>query len=266
MFITVFLCNPKERRCVMSTSYKNFSYVYDTFMDNIPYKDWAKYLTTLYAKHSITTGALVELGCGTGTMCKLLSQKGFSVHGIDLSSDMLTIAKEKTKNIKNITFSCQNMCDFELDQQYDGFYSVCDSINYLLYEEELLSTFSNVKNYLKTKGIFIFDLKTPYFYENILGDQTFCDHRENCSYIWENSYFEEDGINQYDLTIFARNNDQELFERFTETHHQKAYSLEIIVDLLKTAGLEYVIAYDAFTTNAPHTSSERIYIIARNGE
>lgn len=81
-------------------------------------------------------------------------------------------------------------------------------------------------------------------------------------------FFEEEQINQYDLTIFARQEDSALFERFTETHHQKAYSITEVIDLLSQAGLEYVTTYDAFTNNPPSPESERVYIIAkqRNGE
>lgn len=250
----------------MSTSYRNFAYVYDTFMDNIPYKEWSNYLIHLFSKYHITAGTLVELGCGTGTMALLMNKSGFHMIGIDNSTDMLTIAADKAYGNENITLLLQDMRQLRLDMKADGFYCVCDSLNYLLSSDDVLMTFQKVKKHLVPNGIFIFDLKTLYFYQEILGDQTFCDHQKNCSYTWENTFFEEDFINQYDLTIFTRSNDSPLFERFCETHHQKAYFLSEIVDLLKQAGLEYVTAYDAFTENAPHKESERIYIIARNGD
>ena len=250
----------------MPDHYQNFAYVYDQFMDNIPYTDWSQYLIQLFRTYNIADGSLVELGCGTGTMSLLMAQSGFQIIGIDNATDMLTIAADKTFHQSNITLLCQDMACLELNRLYDGFYSVCDSINYLLSEEDVRSTFQGVKQYLKKKGVFIFDLKTPYFYQTILGDQVFCDNREDCSYIWENSYFEEDAVNQYDLTIFIRQPDCSLFQRFTETHYQKAYSLAEIIDLLAASGLEYVTAYDAFTNNPPSKTSERIYIIARNGE
>lgn len=251
----------------MSTCYQSFAYVYDTFMDNIPYKEWSQYILTLFHGSSIFGGTLVELGCGTGTLCELMSAAGYSVIGIDNSTDMLTIAADKLAASKNITLLYQDMTNLDLgDTCYDGFYCVCDSLNYLLTTEDILSAFSSVRRYLKKQGIFIFDLKTPYFFKNILGDHVFCDHQENCSYVWENSYFEEDCINQYDLTIFAKEDNEDLFRRFSETHHQKAYELSEIIDLLTQSGLEYVTAYDAFTTNVPSAKSERIYIIARNGE
>lgn len=233
-------------------------------MDNIPYEEWSQYLTKLFHQYSITDGTLVELGCGTATLSLLMNQHGYSIIGIDNSTDMLTLAAEKVTSSSDITLLHQDMRDLELGTVYDGFYCICDSLNYLLSPEDVLSTFQGIKVHLKQNGIFIFDLKTPYFYQYILGDQTFCDHQEDCSYTWENSYFEEDGINQYDLTIFAKQPDSELFERFYETHHQKAYHLTEMIDLLSTSGLEYVTAYDAFTLEPPNPASERIYIIARN--
>lgn len=249
----------------MPTAYQNFAYVYDKFMNNIPYEDWCNYLLTLLKEYGITKGNIVELGCGTGTLCKLISQYNYNVTGIDNSKDMLSIASKKTKKDKNITLSLQNMCQLILDDTltYDAFYSLCDCMNYLLYDEELLSTFQCVKHYLKHNGVFIFDLKTQYYYKEILGDQVFCDHQPDCSYTWENSFYEEDHINQYDLTLFVKEKNN-LYRRFEETHHQKAHELSKIIDLLKEAGLEYVTAYDAFTDNAPGPTSERIYVIAKN--
>ncbi len=250
----------------MSTSYKNFAYVYDTFMDNIPYEEWCNYITHLFQKYNIPSGNLVELGCGTATLALQLAMCGYSITGIDNSDDMLNIAADKIAGTSNISLQLQDMRDLLLDTTYDGFYCVCDSLNYLLSPEDILDTFRCIKKYLKKDGIFLFDMKTIHFYQNCLGDQTFCDHQEECSYVWENSFFEEDCINQYDLTFFVRQDDSNLYEKFNEVHHQRGYDLEEIIDLLSLAGLEYVTAYDAFTDEPPRDDSERIYIIARNGE
>lgn len=250
----------------MSTSYNHFSYVYDKFMDNIPYKEWCTYLTGLFHRHHIFNGRLVELGCGTATLSLLMEQQGFHITGIDNSPDMLTMASEKLHYDSHITLLLQNMCDLELNETYDGFFCVCDSLNYLLSPEDILCTFQGVKTYLKPNGVFIFDLKTIHFYKDVLGDQTFCEHQSDCSYTWENNFFEEDNVNQYDLTIFVRKDNSNLYAKYNEVHHQRGYHLEEIIDLLSLAGLEYVTAYDAFTDHPPTVDSERIYIIARNGE
>lgn len=251
----------------MSTIYGSFAYVYDKFMDDIPYVEWSSYLIKQFQEYSVNSGTLLELGCGTGTLCKLMADAGYSVIGIDNSEDMLAIAADKLLSTKHTTLLCQDMEELNLGNILcDGCYCVCDSLNYLLSPEQIRSAFTRVHKYLKRDGIFIFDLKTEYFYKTVLGDQIFCEHREDCSYTWENSYFEEDRINQYELTIFSKDETTGLFQRFSEIHHQKAYSLQEIIDLLHQSGLEYVTAYDAFTTHAPLPESERIYIIARNGE
>lgn len=251
----------------MSTSYKSFAQVYDQFMDNIPYNEWCRYILSLLKEYSIDNGTIVELGCGTGTICQQLSNTYFMI-GIDNSKEMLSIAREKLKNSKNICLLEQNMCNLYLpnDTTYDAFISVCDSINYLLYDEELIETFENIKQYLRPNGIFLFDLKTIYFYSQILGDQVFCDHQDDCSYTWENNYFEEYQINQYELTIFIRDKESNLYQKFCETHHQRGYELTKVIDFLTMAGLEYVASYEAFTHKEVSPTSERIYIIARNGD
>ena len=57
----------------MSISYQGFAYVYDKFMDNIPYAEWSRYIVYLFKQYSITTGDLVELGCGTGNLTLLMA-------------------------------------------------------------------------------------------------------------------------------------------------------------------------------------------------
>ncbi len=250
----------------MSTSYNNFAYVYDQFMDNIPYDEWCEYIVQLFHQYQIPGGDLVELGCGTATLSLLMEKHGYHITGVDNSADMLAIASEKLSMNSTMQLLLQDMSDLFLNNFYDGFYCVCDSLNYLLDEEDMRNTFLGVKSYLKKNGVFIFDLKTLHFYQNVLGDQVFCDHQENCSYTWENNFFEEDNVNQYDLTLFVKQEDSELYEKFNEVHHQRGYHLEEIIDLLSQAGLEYVTAYDAFTSNPPREDSERIYIIAKNGE
>lgn len=250
----------------MSTTYEGFAHLYDNFMNNIPYADWSRYLLQLLKQYRISSGSLVELGCGTGTLTQYIANAGYHVTGIDNSVEMLTLAADKTGDNPRICLLQQDMQCLNLGTHlYDGFYCLCDSLNYILNEDEMIATFSGVQQHLKNHGIFIFDLKTIHFYKTVLGDQVFCDHQEQGSYVWENSYFEEDNINQYDVTFFSRL-ENGLYEKSNEVHHQRGYTLPEIIDFLQSAGLEYVAAYDAFTTKPPETDSERIYIIARNGD
>lgn len=80
--------------------------------------------------------------------------------------------------------------------------------------------------------------------------------------IWENSWYEEERVNEYDLTIFEKE-ESGLFRKYTETHFQRAYEIKTVKRLIQEAGMEFVAVYDAFTKEAPKADSERIYFIAR---
>ena len=245
-------------------AYTSFAAVYDTFMDNIPYEEWEKYLKSLLYEYGGREGLVLELGCGTGNMTEILAQSGYDMIGVDNAEEMLEIAIEKRmKSGLDILYLQQDMREFELYGTVKAIVSVCDSVNYILEEEELEEVFRLVNNYLDPGGVFIFDFNTVYKYREILGDQTIAENREECSFIWDNYYYEEERINEYELSLFIREGDSELYRKYQETHFQKAYDLETMKRLITQSGLEYITAYDAFTKEAPTRVSERIYVIAR---
>lgn len=258
-------------------AYTSFAAVYDQFMDNVPYTEWAGYLYGLLRGYGIKDGLLLELGCGTGTMTERLAQYGYDMIGVDCSEEMLEIAMEKRgRSGQDILYLLQDMREFELYGTVRAVVSVCDSMNYILEEKELEQVFRLVNNYLDPGGIFIFDFNTEYKYREILGNRTIAEDREDCSFIWDNYYYEEERINEYELTLFIRagqdyerQNDRggyreaDLFRRYRETHIQKGYTLKKMKRALKNAGMDYLCAYDADTRETPCDKSERIYVVAR---
>lgn len=246
-----------------SEVYTSFAKVYDTFMDNIPYEEWGTYLTGLLEEYGVKEGLVLELGCGTGSMTEILAGKGYDMIGADNSEEMLEIAIEKRESSgHDILYLLQDMREFELYGTVRAVVSVCDSVNYVTEEEELIEVFRLVNNYLDPKGVFIFDFNTKYKYQNVLGDRTIAEKRDECSFIWDNYYYEEEEINEYELTLFIQEKEN-LYRKFEEVHYQRAYTLEQMLRLVKESGLEFVTAYDAFTRKQPTDTSERIYMIAR---
>lgn len=186
-------------------AYTSFAAVYDMFMDNIPYEEWAAYLISLLKEYGIEDGLVLDLGCGTGSLTEILAREGYDMTGIDLSPDMLQIAMEKR----------------------------AESGRDILY-----------------------------LHREILGESTIAEDREESSFIWDNSYDEEERINEYSLSLFIREK-EDLYRKYQETHYQRAYTLGEVKDAIRQAGMEFVAVYDAFTRNAPREDSERIYVIAR---
>lgn len=247
-------------------AYTSFAQVYDLFMDNVPYEEWCEYIKSLLKEYKIDDGLVLDLGCGTGKLTRLLEDAGYDMIGIDYSGEMLEIAREHQEEGSNILYLLQDMREFELYGTVRAVVSVCDSMNYITEEEDLLQVFRLVNNYLDPKGLFIFDLNTVYKYKELLGETTISENREEGSFIWDNYYEEEEQINEYDLTLFIKEKDN-LYRKYEETHFQKAYTLEKVKELLEKAGMEFVAAYDAFTRDAVKEDSERIYVIAKeNGK
>ena len=237
-------------------AYTGFAQVYDIFMDDTPYEEWCGYLTGVLEKYreSGSAGAagtavpktgnnyiietdddviknnlqqehnsILDLGCGTGTLTELLARQGYDMIGIDNAQEMLQIAMDKRdESGLDILYLLQDMREFELYGTVGAVISVCDSVNYLLEEEDIVRTFRLVNNYLFPKGIFIFDFNTVYKYAAVIGDATIAENREECSFIWDNYYHEAEQINEYDLTIFVRQKTGEvLYRRFQQTQYQR---------------------------------------------
>ena len=244
-------------------AYGEFARVYDIFQDNVDYQAWAGWLKQQLFSYGIQDGLVLDLGCGTGSMTELLAKQGYDMIGVDLSDSMLDIAMEKrAQSGHNILYLQQDMREFELYGTVRAVICLCDSLNYLLEEDDLLTTFKLVNNYLDPNGLFIFDFNTVYKYETVIGDSTIAENREDCSFIWENYYTAEDQINEYDLTIFVKQQ-KDLFRKFTETHLQRGYTLETMKRLVEQSGLIFVEALDADTHGSVTETSERIYVIAR---
>lgn len=245
-------------------AYQSFAQVYDMFMDNIDYDAWSVYLVSLLKEYEVENGLVLELGCGTGSMTQRLALAGYDMIGVDISEDMLEIAQEKNmQSGQEILYLQQDMCEFELYGTVRAVVSVCDSMNYLMEEDELLSVFRLVNNYLDPGGVFIFDMNTVYKYEIVMGDQTIAENRDEASFIWDNYYDPDAMCNEYELAVFLPEGDKGLYRKYEEVHYQRAYRPETVIRLLQEAGLELVAMYDAFTKDEPRQESERIYMIAR---
>lgn len=271
-------------------SYSDFAEVYDEFMDATPYEEWCERLLKIIEQYGISRkksdndgksfsaeelaleserNLVLDLGCGTGTLTELLAAEGFDMIGIDNSPDMLQEAMQKKEaSGHDIMYLCQDMRELELYCTVGTVISICDSVNYLLEDEEMIETFRRVNNYLYPQGLFIFDFNTDYKYREVIGDTTIAENREDCSFIWDNFYDEESRINEYDLTIFVKDTEkdedgEQLFRRFQEIHLQRGYELQEMLHFVEEAGLEFVFAMDADTEEEVTEETGRVLMVCR---
>ncbi len=244
-------------------AYTSFARVYDLFMDEVPYREWSRRIIEILGKYGISDGLVLDLGCGTGSMTELLAEAGFDMIGVDASEEMLELAYEKrAASGHDILYLLQDMREFELYGTVRAIVSVCDSLNYITDEEELLQVFRLVWNYLDPDGVLFFDMNTIYKYSEMLGDTTIAENREEGSFIWENYYDPAEQLNEYDLTLYIRD-DGDRYLRYEETHLQKAYALDRVLELLQRAGLTVCEIFDSDTGEAVTGETGKFCIAAR---
>ncbi len=243
--------------------YNSFADVYDIFMDNIPYDEWVEFIEKIWTKYDLKPELVCEIGCGTGNITQRLANKGYDMIGIDLSEDMLMVARDKNyDNETDIMYLMQDMRSFELFGTVSCVLSICDSLNYIKTEKDLLQVFKLVDNYLDPNGLFIFDLNTKHKFKNVYANNTFTDINEDGAYIWDNNYNEEKNINEYNVTFFLKDEENEVYYKYEEFHEERAYNIDVVKNLLQEAGLK---VEGVFGEDFQEYSEdlERVYIVAR---
>ncbi len=237
--------------------YGNFAYLYDRLMSDTDYDLWCDFYLRAFKKYNTDAKLGLDMGCGTGNITMRLKDKGIDMIGLDISSEMLSVARNKDSKILYLNAS---MTDFELYGTVDFVISALDCINYITDKRELKKCFKLVNNYLNPKGLFIFDVNTPYKIENILGSNTFAEDKNGIFYSWQSYFDKKSKICEYDLTFFEKQDEN--FIRTDEKQFQRAYSMEEIEKLIIDSGLEYLGVYNSCFKKAGKTD-ERWFFIAR---
>lgn len=242
--------------------YNNFAYIYDTLTADINYAKWADYIESIFKKNNQKPSLILELGCGTGSLGIEMTKRGYEMICLDISPDMLNCAMHKANSENlDILFLNQDMTNFELYGTVDVILCLLDSINYLTNPNQLRKMFKLVKNYLNPGGLFIFDVNTQYKFENILSDNVFYEIQDDITYIWNNSYNSKTKKARFDLTFFVKQ--EELYQRFDETHFERSYSHDEIMNFIDEAGLKYIASYDELKFRKPVKQSNRVFYVCQ---
>jgi cyclopropane fatty-acyl-phospholipid synthase-like methyltransferase len=212
------------------TAYSGFAQIYDAYMHPEDYDRWFNGVGQLIKEHGIPTKHVLELACGSGTFSIRLAKAGYDVIGLDLAEEMLMIAKDKAlaERLK-IGFFQQDMTTYELNQKFETVLSICDGMNYVLDDEDMVSLFERVQGSLQENGLFIFDISTYYKLKYILGESTIAESGDDSAFIWENFYDEESDLLSFELSVFTEENG--LYRRMDEVHEQRAYQIKELLDL-----------------------------------
>lgn len=142
---------------------KTYSEYYDLLYEDKPYEKEAEYICRLIQAHSFSAKRILELGCGTGAHAAYFAERGYSIHGIDLSSEMLKKANSRRSRMSE---SC-NKLSFEQgdiktyrhsgQEKFDVVISLFHVFSYQRTNEDLKRAFETAAVHLRPGGILIFD-------------------------------------------------------------------------------------------------------------
>jgi SAM-dependent methyltransferase len=251
----------------VTQSYGQFALVYDRLMEDMPYADWLGFAREAWSSYGMPA-TVVDLGCGTGSLAIPLARSGFHVYGIDLSPDMLSVARSKwdetpqqavRSRAGTIRWLQQDMREWELSEPVDAVISFCDCLNYLTEEADIEAAFRSTYAALKPGGSFLFDMHPPGQLIRYAEEQPFVLDERDIAYIWTCDFEASRCQIEHHLTIFARGSEGPLFHRFEETHLQRAYDPNWIAETLRKAGFRSVDRYADFRLQPPGASSERLF-------
>ncbi|ODG90221.1 MULTISPECIES: class I SAM-dependent methyltransferase [Bacillaceae] len=243
-------------------TYNRFAYLYDQLMNDVPYERWVQFLEDVFQKYEMLQPSILDIGCGTGTLPISLAKLNYSISGVDLSEEMLSVAMAKAELEKvNIPFFQQNMVELEGFNQLDCVTIFCDSLNYLETEDQVKQTFIRVNESLKDNGLFLFDVHSPYKIEEIFGEETFFIDDAELSLVWSCTQGEHPLSVEHDLVFFMKEENRDLYERFEEYHNQRTFPINTYTSLLNQTGFE-VKEIIADFDEAVDDTSERIFFIA----
>ena len=138
----------------MLDQYTVLAQYYDQLTGDVEYERWADYLQKHFDRHSQPITSVAELACGTGSLARILAQRGYRVTAVDISPDMLSVAADKCEGL-DVLLLCQDMAKLKLLSPVDAVVCCLDSVNYVTRPAQLQKAFQQVFRALKPGGLFL---------------------------------------------------------------------------------------------------------------
>lgn len=241
-------------------SYETLSAYYDRFTEDVGYAGWADFFERVFAREGVQPRLILDLACGTGSLTRLLADRGYEMIGADASPDMLMQAMQNTMDCDpRPLFLNQRMEDLDLYGTVDVCLCCLDSINYVTDPDTLQKAFERVHLFLEPKtGLFVFDVNTPEKFARIDGN-AYVREDEDVFCVWQAAV--EDGLCAYQFDIFER--DGEAWTRAQETHEERVYPLEQLAAMLARAGFSEIKTYGDQSFSPVRGGEDRVYFTAR---
>jgi SAM-dependent methyltransferase len=244
-----------------TTAFSRIAPHYDALMSDVDYVRWFRYIEELLAVVKKRPRRVLDLACGTGILSLMLAHRDYDVVGLDISEPMLKTAQQKQDGLKNLRFIRGDMTDFVLDEKVDAVFSIFDSLNYLLEERHILSTFECARKALNAEGVFLFDMNTIHCLRHYWGNKTQIKESGGLTSIWKTRYDPSACLSTLTITLLVAEAGRPN-RRIEEIHYERGYSVDWVVETLHDSGFDRVYAFDHLTKAPPNPDTLRVTYLA----
>lgn len=234
-----------------SEPYTGLAEAYDYVLRHVDYEQWYQFIRTIMHTYVESPETVLELGCGTGKFGAKFSADNYRIFGVDLSLNMLRVAK--TRAFRSFRIICADIRNFYFKRKFDFIFSVHDTMNYQLTNEDVRNVLRCVKQAMHEGSVFMFDITTEHNIDRFFNNKTSYYKTRGMNIEWSNAY---DRDKKHIISSFTiRHSDGRIF---SEEHTQRIYSEEEMRLILDEEGFEIIEVCSDYTYNPP--SAETIMI------
>ena len=251
----------------MGGIYGSMAKFYDRLNAGLDYCEWADFAEREIRENYHGTPALIlDAACGTGSMTLELASRGYDMTGVDLSPEMLTVARERAldRGIDSILWLCQDLGEIDLYGTVDACVSTLDSINHVTDREALCSFFDRMHRcFLEPGGILVFDINTPYKFENVYAYNDFILEDDGMFCGWQNSYDPDERLAYFYLSLFEQD-ESGAYQRTDMTEVERCYTMDEMREILDRTGFDVIGVYSDYDRTPAAEEDERWYFVCKN--
>ena len=236
------------------TAFRAYSSYYDLIYKDKDYIGECDYIQSLLLAHVQAKGSLLEFGSGTGKHGCLLAERGFTVHGIERSAEMVA------QSGATPGFSCQqgDICTIKMGRTYDAVLSLFHVLSYQTSNVDVQAVFARAAEHLATGGIFVFDFwysPAVYSQQPVVRVKRMADDQKRITRIAEPVIYPNENRVDVNYTIYAQYIDSGIVQIMSETHPMRHFSLPEIDLLAEANGFSRIDAEEFLTGKSPSTDT-----------
>jgi SAM-dependent methyltransferase len=253
------------------TVFGNYSRYYNLLYQDKDYQGEAGFVHDLIQRHAPGAQIILDLGCGTGRHDKLLAEKGYAMTGLDMSAEMIAVARQSggqssPGNDASPVFHQGDIRSFRLHEKFDVVISLFHVMSYQTTNDDFVLALQTAREHLKPGGIFIFDF---WYGPAVLTDRPAVrvknleDDKIKVIRTAEPVMHANKNMVDVNYTVWIKDKKSSQTEEIRESHSMRYWFMPEIAYMLNHAGFEILDKGEWMARKAPGFGTWSVYLIAK---